>query len=66
MHKNLQNFHKKFTGFKNVSPQTKNNEDLKAKVLDNVRDLFNELYYIYKERCEEEKYALNKKRHKKI
>ena len=46
MHKKLQNFCKKFIEFKNVTPQTKNNEDLKAKVLDNVGDLFNELYYI--------------------
>ena len=44
--KRLQNFYKKFTGFKKVSPQTKNNEGLKAKVLENTRDLFNELHYI--------------------
>ena len=44
--KRLQTFYKKITGFKNVSPQTKNNEDLKAKVLENTRDLFNELHYI--------------------
>ena len=61
MHKKLLNFRKKFTGFKNFSPQTKNNEDLKAKVLGNVGEFFNELYYIYKGRYEEEKDALNKK-----
>ena len=32
---------------KKVSPQTKKNEDLKAKVLDNAVDLFNEFYFIY-------------------
>ena len=53
--------HKKLHKFKNVSLQTKSNEDLKAKVLDNVEDLFNEFYYIYKERYEEEKDTLNKK-----
>ena len=47
--------HKKFTSLKNVIPQTKNNEYVKPKVLDNVEDLFNDLYYIYKERYEEEK-----------
>ena len=46
MHKKLNNCRKKITGFKNVSPQTKNNEDLKAKVLENVGDLFNELNYL--------------------
>ena len=48
MHKKLNDCRKKITGFKNVSPQTKNNEDLKAKVLENVGDLFNELNYLYK------------------
>ena len=59
--KKRNNFHKRFTGFKKVSPQTKNNEDLKTKGLDNAGDLFNDLYYIYKERYEEEKDALKKK-----
>ena len=36
--------------FKRDSPQTKKNEDLKGKVLDNAGDLLNELRYIYKER----------------
>ena len=49
MHKKLNDSHKKVTKLKNVSPQTKTNEDLKEKVLDNVGDLFNELYYIYKD-----------------
>ena len=47
MHKRQQNVHKKFAGLKKVSPQTKKNEDLKAKVLDNAGDLFNEFYFIY-------------------
>ena len=66
MHKKLNDFHKKLTKFKNVNPQAKENEDLKAKVLGNVGDLFNDLYYIYKERYEEEKDTLNKKTQKKI
>ena len=57
---------KKFVGLKKVRHQTKNNEDLKANVLGNAEDLFNELYYIYKEKYGEEKDALNKKDIKKF
>ena len=39
---------------KNVSPQTKTNENLKEKVLGNVGDLFNEPDYFYKDKCNEE------------
>ena len=42
MCKKLNDFHKKFTKFKDVNPGTKENEDLKAKVLDNARYLFND------------------------
>ena len=35
------------------------NEDLKAKVLDNAGDIFNEMYYIQKESYKEEKDGLN-------
>ena len=48
MHKKLQDFRKEYTGIKNLTLQTKKNEDLKAKVLNNAGDHFNELYYIYK------------------
>ena len=66
MHKRQQNVHKKFAGLKKVSPQTKKNEYLKAKVLHNAGDIFKEFYYIYKERYKNEKDVLNKKRHKEI
>ena len=59
MHKRLQDFREKFLGFKKVSLQIKKNEDLKANVLDNVGDLFNKWYYVYKERYNEEKDGLN-------
>ena len=36
--------------FKKLNPQTKEKENLKKKVKENAGDLFNELYYIYKER----------------
>ena len=61
MYKKLNDFHKKFAKLKNVSPQTKTNENLKEKVLDNVGDLFNELYYIYKDKYNEEINSLNTK-----
>ena len=66
MQKRLHNFHKRFTKLKSVNPQIEANDDLKAKVLDNVGDIFNELYYIYKEKYEEEKDALNEKTHRKL
>ena len=66
MHKRLHVFHKTFTKFKSVNPQTEANKDLKAKVLGNARDILNELYYIYKEKCEEIKDDLNNKDRKKF
>ena len=39
---------------------------MKPKVLDNVGDLFNDLYYIYKDKYNEEKDGLNTKDKKKI
>ena len=42
----IQKKKKRFNGFKTVNPQTDNNKVLKQKVLDNVRDLFSNLYYI--------------------
>ena len=66
MHKKLNDFHKKFTIFKKLNPQTKEKEYLEEKVKDNAGDLFIELYYIYKERYSEEKTWLKYKRHREI
>ena len=66
MHKKPNDIYKNFTKFKDVNPRTKENEDLKANVLDNVGDLLNDSYYIYKERYEEEKNTLSKKDTQKI
>ena len=55
---------KKFNKLKAVNPQTDENKVLKPKVLDNVGDLFNELYYIYKDKHNEEKDGLNTKNKK--
>ena len=61
MHKKLKNFRIKFTSLKNVTPQTEANKNLKEKVLDNAGDLFNDLYYIYKDKYNEEINSLNTK-----
>ena len=49
---------------KAVDPETDENKILKPKVLDIVRDLFNELYYIYKDKYSEKNDGLNTKKKK--
>ena len=41
-------YHKKFTSLNNLVPRTENNKELKQEVLINAGDIYNELYYIYK------------------
>ena len=64
MYKKLNDLKKRFNKLKAVDPQTDENKVLKPKVLDNVGDLFNELYYIYKDKYNEEKDGLNTKNKK--
>ena len=61
MHKKLNDFKKRFNKFKDVNPETDENIALKQKVLGNVGDLFNDLYYIYKDKYNKEKDGLNTK-----
>ena len=61
MFKKLNDFKKRFNKLKTVVPQTNENKVLNPKVLDNVGDLFNELYYVYKDKYNEEKDGLNTK-----
>ena len=61
MFKKLNDFKKWFNKLKTVNPQTNENKVLKSKVLGNVGDLFNELYYVYKDKYNEEKDGLNTK-----
>ena len=63
MYKKL-NYLKKSNKLKAVDPQTNENKIVKQKVLDNVGDLFNELYYIYKDKYNEEKDGLTAKKQK--
>ena len=58
MYKKLNDL-KKINKLKAVNCQTKENKVSKPKVLGNVGDLSNELYYIYKNKYNEEKDGLN-------
>ena len=55
MHKKPNDFFKKINKLKTVDPQTDENKVLKPKGFGNVGDLFDELYYIYKDKYHEEK-----------
>ena len=61
MYKKLNDLKKNNNKLKTVDPQTNENKVLKPKVLDNVEDLFNNLYYIYKDKYNEDKDGLNLK-----
>ena len=55
---------KDLISLKLLIPQTNENNILKPKVLDNVGNLFIDLYYIYKDKYNEEKDGLNTKEKK--
>ena len=61
MYKRLYHFKQRFNRLKTVNPETDENKNLQKQVLDDVGDLFNELYYIYKDKYSEEKDGLNTK-----
>ena len=50
MYKRLNDFKKIFNRLKAVNPEKDTNKVLKENVLDGVGDLFNELYYVYKDK----------------
>ena len=66
MYKKLNDFHKKFTGLKNVTPRTEDNKSLKTKVLKDAGDLYNNLYYIYKNKYNKEINSLDTENKKKF
>ena len=55
MYKRLNDCRKRFHKLKTVNPQTDEHKVLREKVLDDVGDLFIELYYIYKDKYNQEK-----------
>ena len=65
MYKKLNDFHKKFTRFKIVALRTKDKKILKNKVLSNARNVYNDLYYIYKDNYNKEINSLNTENKKK-
>ena len=44
----MREYHKKSTSLKNLVPRTKNNKELKQEVIVNASNIYNELYYICK------------------
>ena len=66
IHKILKDFHKKFTGLKNVNPRTKDNENLKNKVLKDAGDLYNDSYYICKNKYNKEISSLDAENKKQL
>ena len=64
MFKKLNDLKKRFNKLNTVNQQTDENKALKSKVLGNVGDHFNELYYIYKGKYNEKKDSLNTKNKK--
>ena len=59
MDKKLKDLHKKFTSLENVAPWTEANKNLKEKVLEDAGDLYNDLYYIYKNKYKKELNSLD-------
>ena len=47
----MKEHHKKFSSLNKLKPQKENNEKRKQEVLNNVGDIYNELYDIYKSKC---------------
>ena len=58
----MREYHKKFTSLNNLVAQTENNKELKQEALINAGDLYNELYYIYKNKYNAKINSLNKKK----
>ena len=59
IYKRLDEFKKRFNKFKALNSQTDKNKNVQEKVLHYVGNLFKELYYIYKDKYNEEEYGLN-------
>ena len=62
----MREHHKKFTSLNNLVPWTENNKELKQEVLTNAGDIYNELYYIYKNKYNKKINSLNTKNRIKL
>ena len=66
MFKLMREHHKKFTSLNNLVPRTENNKKLKQEALINAGDIYNELYYIYKDKYNEKTNSLDTENKKKL
>ena len=62
----MRKYHKKFISLNNLVPRTENNKELKQEVLINAGDIYNELYYIYKNKYNKKINSLDTKNRKKL
>ena len=62
----MREYHKKFTSLNNLVPRTENNKELKQEVLINAGDIYNELYYIYKNKYNKKINSFNTKNEIKL
>ena len=62
----MREHHKKFTSLNNLVPQTENNKKLKQEVLNNAGNIYNELYYIYKNKYNKKINSLDTKNRKRL
>ena len=62
----MREHHKKFTSLNNLVPRTENNKELKQEVLINAGDIYNELYYIYKNKYNKKINSFNTKNEIKL
>ena len=66
MYKKLNKFNDEIIGLKNVASRKKEKKELMHKVLFNAENLYNELYYIYKDKHNKEINSLDTKNKKKL
>ena len=62
MYKKLNKFNDEIIGLKNVASRKEEKKELKNKVLSNAENLYNELYYIYKDKYNKEINSLDIKK----
>ena len=62
----MKEYHKKFNSLNKLKPQKENNKKRKEEVLTNVRDIYNELYDVYKSKYSKKIHKLSAKDKKSL
>ena len=62
----MREYHKKITSLNNLVPRKENNKELKQEVLNNAGDIYNKLYYIYKNKYYKKINSLDTKNRTKL